>query len=128
MRRTLCIASGLAMLLMGASVASAAGAANMATGIPGNRVGTLIEKVHSLYDAKNTLYGLGYYDVRVERASLPYSFNACKRGARYHIHVNYYGDLVQVDRVGYCRQYDYDDNGYDYGYRRHRNHFPRYDY
>ena len=126
MRRTLCIASSLAMLLVGASGAAAGGVADMATGFQEHGAGTLIEKVHSLYDAKHTLYGLGYYDVRVERASLPYSFNACKRGVRYHIHVNYYGDLVQVDEVGSCRGYD--DYGDDYGYRHRRHRYPRYDY
>lgn len=59
-------------------------------------------KAHSLGEAEETLYGLGYHDVRVERATLPYSFNACKRGVRYHIHMNWYGDLVQVDEVGSC--------------------------
>jgi hypothetical protein len=116
------------MLLLGASGASAGGVANMATGLPEHRPGTLIQNVHTLYEAKHTLYGLGYYDVRVERASLPYSFNACKRGVRYHIHVDYYGDLVQVDEVGSCREYGYDDNGDDYGYRSRRYRYPRYDY
>ena len=128
MRRTLCTASSLAILLVGASGASAAGVADMASGVPDHRPSTLIQNVHSLYEAKNTLHGLGYYDVRVERASLPYSFNACKRGARYHIHVNYYGDLVQVDKVGYCSGYEYNDNGDDYGYRHRRHRYPRYDY
>jgi hypothetical protein len=98
------------MLLVGASGASAAGVPYLVTGLPDQRPDTLVQKVHSLYEAKQTLYGLGYYDVRVERASLPYSFIACKRGARYHIHVDYYGDLVQVDEVGGCRTYG---NGYD---------------
>ena len=60
---------------------------------------------HTLDEAEETLYGLGYYNVRVERASLPYSFNACKRDSRYHIHVDYYGTLVQVDRLGPCDDY-----------------------
>jgi hypothetical protein len=77
--------------------------------------------VHSLYEAKHTLRDLGYYDIQVERANLPYSFIACKRGARFHIHINYYGDLVQVDEVGPCREY-----GYGSGHRRDR--YPRYDY
>ena len=57
---------------------------------------------HSVSEARQTLYEQGYRDVRVERASVPYSFNACKRGVRYHVHVDYYGDLVQVDRMGPC--------------------------
>src|SRR5262249_60633834 len=78
-------------------------------------IGASTAQAHSFYEAKDSLYGLGYYDVRVERASLPYSFNACKRGVRYHIHVNWYGDLVQVDPIGPCGG-----NGYgDYGRRRY---------
>jgi hypothetical protein len=73
--------------------------------------GVSTTQAHSLYEAKDTLYGLGYYDVRVERASLPYSFNACKRGVRFHIHVNWYGDLVQVDEIGPCGDGGY--RGYD---------------
>lgn len=125
MRTNLCTAGGLVMLLAGASGASAAGVAGMAGGFPYQTPGTLVEKVHSLREAKHTLHGLGYYDVRVERASLPYSFTACKRGARYHIHVDYYGDLVQVDEVGACREYDNGDD--DYGYRNRRYRYPRYD-
>ena len=85
-------------------------------------------RVHSVYEAEESLHRRGYYDVRLERASLPYSFNACKRGVRYHIHVDYYGDLVQLDPIGRCggngyenyghRPY-YDDGYYDrYRYRR----------
>ncbi len=94
-------AVGLATLALGASAAAA----------------------HSLYEAKDKLYAIGYYDVRVERASLPYSFSACKHGVRYHIHMNWYGDLVQVDELGACgddgyRSYD----GYPYRSQRYRRH------
>src|SRR6476661_5502279 len=77
---------------------------------------------HSLYEARETLSDLGYYDIQVERASLPYSFNACKRGVRYHIHVNWYGDLVQVDDLGSCGGDDryYRGRSYDDEYRRGR--------
>ena len=77
---------------------------------------------HSLYEAKDTLYGLGYYDIQVERASLPYSFNACKRGVRYHIHINWYGDLVKVDELGSCGGDDryYRGRSYDDDSRRRR--------
>ena len=53
--------------------------------------------------------------------SLPYSFNACKRGVRYHIHVNWYGDLVQVDgaRPLHYGYRSYNDGPYrSYRYRR----------
>jgi hypothetical protein len=85
-------------------------------------LGASTAHAHLLYEAKDTLYGLGYCDVRVERASLPYSFNACKRGIRYHIHVNWYGDLVQVDELGSCGDDDryYRGRSYDDKYRRGR--------
>ena len=83
--------------------------------------GTLLHKVHSLHEAKHSLRDLGYDDIQVERASLPYSFHACKRGVRYHIHVNYYGDLAQVDELGRCR--DYGDEDYSH---RGRSRYPRY--
>src|SRR5262245_33338686 len=79
---------------------------------------------HSVSEAIQTLYEHGYRDVRVERASLPYSLNGCKRGVRYHVHVDYYGDLVQVDEHGPCygngSAYgsEYEDRGrYDGRYR-----------
>src|SRR5258705_5494670 len=63
----------------------------------------------------------GYYNIQLERASLPYSFNACKRGVRYHVHVNYYGNLVQVDALGPCDSYESN----TYGRRRY---YDRYRY
>jgi hypothetical protein len=110
--------SGL-VLLLGASSAGAAG-----FGFPEQApAGTLVQRVHSVYEAEETLYRRGYRDVRLERASLPYSFNACKRGIRYHIHVDYYGDLVQVDPIGECAG-----NDYDYYGRRHEHGRYRYRY
>ena len=86
--------------------------------------GTLFQRVHSLGEAERSLYRLGYYDIRVERSSLPYSFNACKRGRRYHIHVDYHGTLTQVDRIGSCEDYADDPDYYgrrsDYGRRPYR--------
>lgn len=82
------------------SIGAAVGVATLALGTSGAHA-------HTLYEAKAKLYDLGYYSIRTERARRPYSFNACKRDVRYHIHINWYGDLVQVDAVGPC-----DDDGY----------------
>jgi hypothetical protein len=92
----------LSVLLIG-SAAQALGVTSLATGSQDAR--TIVQRVHSLGQAEQTLHRLGYYDVIVERSSLPYSFHACKRGLRYHIHIDYYGTLVQVDRIGSCREY-----------------------
>lgn len=94
-----------------------------AVGLAAAAFGASAANAHSLDEAADTLYGLGYYDVRIERATLPYSFNACKRGVRYHIHVNWYGDLVQVDELGACRDEGYRGNGDD---RRDRRYWSRY--
>lgn len=95
-----------------------------------------VYKAHSVDDAYGKLHRHGYNDIRVQRASEPYSFIACKRGQRYHIHLNYYGDFEQVDQVGYCgdryaRGYRKDDDGYDYRSYRRRHDYgyddaPRY--
>jgi hypothetical protein len=115
MRRALCAALGLWLL-----GAAGANAITLRAAHP-EQAGALLHNVHSLHEAKHSLRDLGYYDIQVERASLPYSFHACKRGVRYHIHVNYYGDLVQVDELGRCRDY----GGEDYSYRG-RSRYPRY--
>jgi hypothetical protein len=125
-RRMLYCAFGLAQVLC----ASAAGAAGFGLPSPAGDTATVVLRVHSVYEAEETLQRRGYYDVRLERESLPYSFNACKRGVRYHIHVNYYGDLVQVDPVGPCASNGYGYYGrrsdYDRYYDRYR-YRPRYD-
>jgi hypothetical protein len=126
--------SGLAIILLTVGRADAVGIG--VTKFPSDE-GAMVQRVHSLDEAEDTLHRRGYYDVRVERASLPYSFNACKRGVRYHIHVNYYGDLVQVDEVGQCR-HSYNEGAYysrrpyydrhrDYYYDRYRD-YRRRDY
>ena len=102
-RSSVFAASGLALMLLAAARADAAGVGLTKT--PSDE-SAMLQRVHSVDEAEHTLHRRGYYDVRLERASLPYSFNACKRGIRYHIHVNYFGDLVQVDEVGPCRRYD----------------------
>jgi hypothetical protein len=77
-------ASGFAIMLLAVGPADAAGVG--LTKVP-NETAVMLQRVHSVYEAEQTLYRRGFYDVRLERASLPYSFNACKRGTRYHIHV-----------------------------------------
>jgi hypothetical protein len=130
LRTTLCSGPALALALC----ASGAGATGMGLPSAQRNSATLVQPAHSVYEAEETLQRRGYYDVRLERASLPYSFNACKRGVRYHIHVNYYGDLVQVDPIGECdgngygyygRRRYYDD-GYNGGYYNRYSYRPRY--
>ena len=117
----LSISGGLALTLFCSAYANAGGIA-----VPKalNQVSGTVHPVHSMYDAKDTLYRRGYYDVQLERSSLPYSFNACKRGVRYHIHVDYYGDLVEVEAMGRCHEDAYapryESRGRYYGRYRYR--------
>jgi hypothetical protein len=116
------VSTALALLSL-----SAAAAAGVSVPRPASAEGQLLVKVHSVYEAERTLYRRGYYDVRLERPSLPYSFNACKRGVRYHVHMDYYGDLVQVDPIGRCYEAGYAP-GYDgpRPYYRPRPYYERY--
>ena len=101
----LTIASGLALLLASVSSVQAAGAGGTAKGIASTQQNSIVVRVHSFYEAKHKLRDLGYYAIQTERSTPPYSFVACKRGQRYHIHIDYYGDLVQVDEAGACHDY-----------------------
>lgn len=94
------------LLILGTAGSQAAG---IVIGTPPAPPG-LVQPAHSLGQAEAKLYRRGYYDVQIERESLPYSFSACKRGVRYHIHIDDYGDFVDVNERGPCRgRYD----GYD---------------
>jgi hypothetical protein len=112
----LAFVGGLAALTIFAASGAEASIASLAKPSPDD--GKLVQKVHSAYQAEATLHRRGYYDVRLERPTLPYSFSACKRGVRYHIHVDYYGDLTQVDARGPC-------NGYGYGHYGRRPYYER---
>ncbi len=102
------------LLLATASGSIAAGFTGLAS--PPAATSKLIEHVHSVYGAERSLHARGYYDIRLERPTLPYSFSPCKRGLRYHLHVDYYGDLVQINEIGRCGGYGYARRGYG-GYR-----------
>ena len=115
-RNSLCASGAVFLVLFAVSDARAFSPA------PSRPVGApLIQRVHSVYEAEEMLHRRGYYDIRIERASIPYSFNACKRGTRFHVHVGYYGELVEKDAIGPCERDDYR----DYGQRRYPDR-PRY--
>lgn len=90
--------------------------------------GSSLASAHSGYEARDKLSALGYHDIRTERISTPpYSFTGCKHGTRYHIHVDYYGELTDVDEVGRCGGYERDQSRYEEPrrYRRYNN-YNRY--
>src|SRR5215467_1257799 len=71
LRLGLCILPALAVALC----SSGAGAAGVGVPSAQGNSRTLVQQVHSVYEAEESLLRRGYYDVRLERASLPYSFN-----------------------------------------------------
>jgi hypothetical protein len=101
-RNSLCASGAVALVLVGVSDA---GAVSVGSSKPAG-LDAIIQRVHSVYEAEETLYRRGYYDIRLERATIPYSFNACKRGIRFHVHVGYYGELVERDALGPCERDD----------------------
>src|SRR5262249_57634634 len=89
LRTTLCSGSALALVLC----ASGAGAAGLKAPNPASNSGSVVQKVHTVYEAEETLERRGYYDVRLERASPPYSFNACHRGVPYPLTLTHHPHL-----------------------------------
>ena len=125
LKSTLTVLGSIGLLLAATATVNAASLAPSRNAVAD--AGSLITKVHSLDEAQDTLSNRGFNNIRVERATLPYSFNACKRGTRYHLHVNYYGQVEQADEIGPCREYGNNDDG-DYRPRQHwrphfRNHY-----
>ena len=114
-RNSVCASGAVCLVLFGISSAQA-----FSPGASKPVGEVIVQRVHSVYEAEETLHRRGYYDIRLERATLPYSFNACKRGVRYHVHVNYYGDLVGVDELGPCSRDEYDGRGRYYDRHRDR--------
>lgn len=79
--------------------------------------GSLILKVHDAGQVVSELRAKGYHRIQVVDPYLPkIQVNACKDGRRWHLHANYYGDIVHRKYIGRCGGYrypsDYDYDGY----------------
>ncbi len=70
-----------------------------------------VHRTRSVDQAYAKLQSHGFHDIVVERTDVPYSFAACKRGKRYHIHIDERGELEELNSVGACGQYADDYNG-----------------
>lgn len=82
---------------------------------------------HSAGEVEEILQNHGYSRIQFTSTNPQnYMANACKGGVQYHFHVNNYGDVTQRREIGECdvpRRHvarDYDEDGDDRGYRRHR--------
>lgn len=125
LKRCLWAAAAALLTFAATPVANANSLVPSAKSVAGRDAGNLVTKVHSLEVAEDQLAHHGFYNISVERASLPYSFIACKHGTRFHLHVNYYGGVEEADEIGTCQRYGNDDDGYRprrhaYGYNDYR--------
>lgn len=115
--RSSVIAGALAASML-ASVTTA-NAANV--GLPSRafeqaHAGGLVHRVHDASEVVDELRAKGYHQIRVVDPSLPrIRINACKDGNRWHLHANYYGDIVHRELIGPCYR-DRDGYGYRGGY------------
>ncbi len=64
-----------------------------------------VRRGNSVDHAYNKLQSHGFYNIVVERTDIPYSFRACKRGKRYHVHIDENGELEELNSLGACQQY-----------------------
>lgn len=64
---------------------------------------TSIASAHTPHDVRHKLQDRGYYNINFTDRVLPtYQLNACKRHKRFHLHVNYYGEVTRRRRIGWC--------------------------
>ena len=78
---------------------------------------------HSAHEVKHMLRNWGFTQIEVFDANLPkYQFEACKRGHRYHLHADYYGEITEKREIGYC-----DDDSQRYSGRRYEDYRDRYE-
>ena len=59
---------------------------------------------HTPHKVRHMLQDRGYYRIQFTDRVLPtFQVNACRRGMRFHLHVNYYGEVTRYDRIGWCK-------------------------
>lgn len=60
-------------------------------------------EAHSPQAVRYKLRDSGYSRIRFTDRVLPiYQLNACRGGRRFHLHVNYYGEVVRRYSIGWC--------------------------
>ncbi len=61
----------------------------------------------SAHDASQVQYELrerGYYQIEFLTDEAPFQVNACRDGERYHLHVDWYGQIRERVRIGSCQE------------------------
>ena len=79
---------------------------------------------HSAYEVKHMLRDWGFTQIEVLDAGFPkYQFQGCKKGHRYHLHADYYGEITEKQQIGHCDDdaQNYNDQKYD----RYQNRYER---
>lgn len=86
-------------------------------------------RAHDASQVRHELRDRGYYEIQFLVAEPPhFQVNACHAGERYHLHLDYYGNVRERRSIGPCRRHwwswsrrserDYRDDR-DYGSRRY---------
>ncbi len=132
--------AGLLFAVSGLSLSGAhAGVAGAVSAVDIGQTGASIIKVHSARQVHDKLHRKGYYKVRYVdrfygRYEKPvYKFRACRRGIKYKILVDWYGDIIKRKDIGDCsyrRHRHYGDDGYrryKHGSHPHKHKHRRYD-
>ena len=58
---------------------------------------------HTPQKVRYMLQDRGFYRIHFTDRYLPtYRLNACRRGKRFHLHVNFYGEVTLLERTGWC--------------------------
>ena len=75
---------------------------------------------HTPGEVHHQLRHRGYYNINFIVAHPPqYQVNACRDGGRFHLHINFYGDVTERSYIGRCHRYDADYGRRYEGYRRY---------
>lgn len=74
---------------------------------------------HDVNQVRYELRERGYHNIRFIVAEAPFQVNACRGGERYHLHVNWYGNITSSAYLGHCGYGNWN------GYRPHRYGFNR---
>jgi hypothetical protein len=57
---------------------------------------------HGVGKVRKELTDQGYEDLEFQRTRPPFKLDACKDGTIYHLHVDFYGKIIQKKAVGDC--------------------------
>ena len=76
---------------------------------------------HGAGQVREELRGAGYYQIQFIEDEAPFQVNACRGGERYHLHIDWYGQITERSPTGECRE-----RRWSQAWRRPDRHHSRY--